>query len=130
MIQNKTLRQFIGFAIVGSIAAGIDLGIMYILTEYLGIWYFYSAIISFSIAIIVNYILNKFLNFKDTDSRIGRQFGMFMGITFVGLIVTQIILYILVTFLSVWYMLAKASAICIVTFFNFYAQRRLTFKDN
>jgi len=128
MIHKKSLRLFIGFGIIGAIAAVIDLTILYVLTEYVGVWYFYSAIVSFSIAITINYCLNKFFNFKDENKRIFSQFRIFFIITLIGLLLNQSILYLFVTYLRVGYLYAKAVAIFLVMFFNFAMHKKITFR--
>ena len=54
--MKNLFKQIIKFGIVGGIAFLIDYSLLYILTEFLGIYYLYSSIISFIVSLIFNYI--------------------------------------------------------------------------
>lgn len=118
---------FFKYVICAGIATLIDLGLFYFFTEYVHIWYFFSAFMSYMIGIIINYSLNKYLNFKNESKKIIPQFGLFASVALIGLVFNQIIIYLLVEFAGVWYMFAKIIAIFIVMFFNFYGHKKLTF---
>ena len=129
-MTQKDLQLFIGYFICGSIATAVDLTALYSLTEFLHIWYFYSAIISYSFGVIINFSLNKYFNFKNKDIRVWRQFGIFVFVSIIGLGLNQAILYFSVELIHLWYMLAKIIAIAIVFIWSFFAHKTITFRQS
>jgi len=127
LFQNQDVKLFIRYVIFAGFATLVDLGLLYSLTEFLHIWYFYSAIFSYFIGMITNYLLNKYLNFRNISKQIIPQFGLFAAVALVGLGLNQLILYYLVEFVKLWYMMAKIIAIFIVMFWSFYGHKKLTF---
>ena len=78
--DGGVFRLFTGYIIFAGIATIVDFGLLYLLTEYAHVWYFFSAVISYSTRIGVNYATNKYLNFKNCNKRIFAQFGIFAGV--------------------------------------------------
>lgn len=124
MFKNE---RILWFFFIGIIASAIDLGLLYGFTSYLGIWYLLSATISYSIGIIVSYILNKYLTFHDKNRQYGVQFTSFVVISFSCLLVTLCIIWLAVELFSTGYLLAKVLATCCAFFWNYYGQSRITF---
>lgn len=62
--KNLTLEKFFKFALVGGIGAIITWGLIYILTEYMHLWYMFSSVIATLIAMTSNFILNSIWTFK------------------------------------------------------------------
>ncbi len=95
------LWEFAKFAMVGLLNTAIDFCIFYILINYTylnhenGVIYLALAhIISFCVAVINSYVLNKYWTFKSTDKDVSVQFSKFMGVSIVGLILSTAILHI------------------------------------
>lgn len=56
-MEKDRLYEIIRFALVGGASFVVDYAMLYICTEWLGIHYLYSAAISFTVSVIVNYWL-------------------------------------------------------------------------
>lgn len=131
IIQEKLsarVKQFLLYCIGGGLAFIIDLGGLYIFTEYFKIWYLISATLSFVLAAIFNYLFQKFITFKSTDKNIAKQFIMFVIVAVIGLLINNTLLYLLVELADVWYIFAKTVAAALVLIWNFIANRKFTFK--
>jgi len=126
--KRNNLKLFIGYMICGTIATLVDLGFLYIFTEFFKIWYFYSSFFSYLLGLITSYNLNKHLLFKNKSKQVVKQFSMFTIILLVGLVLNQTILYTLVEVFDLWYVLAKIITAGIVVFWHFFANKNLTFK--
>jgi len=126
-IKDSRLRLFFGYVMIASIATVLDIVLLFTLTEYLHIWYFLSAFISYSTGMGINFSLNKYFNFKNKSLDILPQFGIFVTVALIGLGLNQLIIYSLVEFAGLWYMLAKLISICIVVSWSFYGHKRFTF---
>jgi len=127
-LQNQGIKLFVGYVILAGFATLVDLGLLYSLTEFFHIWYFYSAAFSYFVGMITNYSLNKYLNFRNKSKKIIPQFGLFATVALIGLGLNQLILYLLVEFAKLWYMFAKFIAIFIVMGWSFYGHKKLTFR--
>ena len=56
--MNNTLNQFFKYVLVGAVAFVVDFGLLYILTDFLKIYYLLSASISFVFGLVANYFLS------------------------------------------------------------------------
>lgn len=123
----KTLiNQFIKFAGVGIVAFLIDYGLMIVFTELFGIFYLYSATLSFTISVIFNYSVSMrfvFTHRKDL-SRI-REFAIFIVLSVIGLGLNNVGMFIGVELLVIDYRITKILATMMVTIFNFVTRRVL-----
>lgn len=127
LLEKEIARLFTLYVVFAGFATLVDIGILYSLSEFAGLWYFYSAIVSYAAGMVTNYSLNKYLNFRNKSKRIIPQFSLFMAVALVGLTLNQAIIYSLVEFFGVWYIFAKLMAIAIVMFWSFFGHKKLTF---
>ena len=125
--MKRDSELFFKYLVIGAIATIIDFFVLYSLTEFLGVWYFYSAGIAYGCAIIPHYTLNKYWNFKNKSRRVFSQFGLFVLFSLIGLVFNQIILFGLVEFFGLWYIFAKLIAVLIVLIYNFLINKKVTF---
>ena len=123
---NET-KLFINYLLIGGFSSLIDIGLLYFLTEFFGLWYFYSSIISYLGGVIPNYTLNKYFNFKNKSKKIIPQFTAFLLVSVWGLFITQILIFLFVEFFNLWYIIAKIITIAIVIFWNFYGVKKIVF---
>lgn len=128
LIRTKNAVLFIKYNLFAGISTLLDLILIYILTEFFGVWYIYSVTLGYMAGVSLNYILNKYLNFKNKSRKIVLQFGLFISIALVGLLLNQIIIYILVESLGIWYIFAKIIAVLLVMFWNFTRHKKWTFR--
>ncbi|MFA6307386.1 MAG: GtrA family protein [Patescibacteria group bacterium] len=115
------------YASVGAISGILDFGTLFILTEFAGLHYLISATISFIIGGSTNYWLNKRWTFKSNGQH-RKQLPIFFVLATLGLIINNNIMYISVEKLELHYLWAKFLAAAIVTFWNFFGNRYLTFR--
>lgn len=125
--QNQNTKLFLRYVLIAGFATLIDISLLYALTEFIGIWYFYSSIISYTSGVIPNYLLNKYFNFKNKSKKVFAQLSIWMGISLIGLIITQWIIFVFVEMFGLWYMFSKLIAIAITLFWNFYVNKQITF---
>lgn len=120
------IKQFFRHSIVGGTAFLIDYGLMIAFTEIAGLYYLWSAILSFVISIIVNYVFSMRFVFKGRkDMPKQLEFVIFLSLSSVGLAMNTILLWYLVTYTSMHYTIAKILATFLVTIYNFFSRRRL-----
>jgi putative flippase GtrA len=87
LITNKKERtRFIKFAIVGLIGSVIDFGVFNLLTIALSVTSIVSSTISFSLAVVNNFILNRFWTYPETrQSSIYKPLVQFIVVSCLGL---------------------------------------------
>jgi putative flippase GtrA len=86
LIYNvKERERFLKFAIVGTIGAVIDFGVMNLLTQAASMPLVSAGTISFICAVTSNFIWNRFWTYPDSRSRhIARQLVMFFVVNIAG----------------------------------------------
>lgn len=114
---------------VGASGILVNLGLLYYLTEYVGLWYFLSYALAISVSITSNFILNKFWTFRDSidSQKTIVMYVKFVSVSLVGMAIQLGSVYVLVELLTVYYMLAALISICIAGAINFIINRRWTF---
>ena len=121
-------QYFWRFLAIGSITTLADISLLYVLTEWIGIWYLTSACISYCTGGLISYILNKNLNYKNQSTDYLNQGMVFLGISACSLLLNLGIVFAGVTFMGVSYLIAKICATGIGFFFNYSGQTLITFR--
>ena len=124
-MNNKNLFvQIFKFVIVGGIATLIDWAIYYVLYNYLHIEPLIGNIISFSVSVIYNYTASVHWVFDvNTEKSKMRMFIEFMIFSILGLLLTELLLFIGIKGLNMHAMLVKIIATAIVMVFNFITRK-------
>lgn len=121
---RNLIKQIIKFGIIGAIAFLIDYSLLYICTEFFGIYYLTSSIISFTISVIFNYIASvKWVFEVDNEQNKTYQFILFIIMSIIGLIINQVIMWLTVEKLMIYYMISKLIATFIVMVWNFVTRK-------
>ncbi len=122
--MKKLIMQIIKFGMVGGLCFLIDYGVMIFLTEVFNINYLISSGISFTVSVIVNYILSmRFVFETEKDDSAMKKFIIFVVLSVIGLIINQILMWILVDKLGIFYMISKIGATFIVMVYNFITRK-------
>lgn len=121
--MKKLFKQIIKFGIVGGLAFVIDYSLLYILTEFCGIYYFYSSIISFIVSLIFNYIASIKWVFDINKKQTLKDIIIFITLSVIGLGINQLVMYIMVETMKVYYMISKIVATAIVMIWNFITRK-------
>lgn len=126
-LKPKTENLFVQifkFGIVGGIAFFIDYAVLFCCKEFIGLSVLISAAIAFTISVIYNYIASVKWVFdvnKEKDAK--RQFIVFIVLSVVGLIITEVIMWIGTDIVNINYLLVKIIATAIVMVFNFITRK-------
>jgi putative flippase GtrA len=131
MIKNliQKYNQIIRYIIAGCVATGSNLAILFVLVHYLKLWYLIGAVISFSLAVVISYLLQKFFVFKNYErSGMHKQFLHFLIYNIVMLGFNTMLLYFFVDIIKVWYLLAQALSAIIIACMNYIYFNKIVFK--
>jgi len=84
--QNKETGRFLRFAVVGSIGAVIDFGILNLLTNNGILPVVWASVVSFTCAVLSNFIWNRYWTYPDSRSKaISKQIMQFVVVSVIGL---------------------------------------------
>ena len=121
--MKKLFNQLFRFGIVGFIAFFIDYGILYFLTDIVGINYLISSIISFSISVIFNYIASTKFVFNVGHKQTYKDIVLFVVLSVIGLGINSLLMYIGVDIFHINYLIVKIAATAVVMVFNFITRK-------
>lgn len=138
MVKSENSTLFIKYVFLAGIATAVDFGVLFFLTNIIGIWYLLSATLSYFCGMLTNFTLNKIFNFKNKSKFIFRQFLLFIIVALIGLGINNLILYFLVDIVKVWFAIpqsydriwlffAKCVSVFIVMFWSFIGHKKITF---
>ena len=97
---------------------------MIVLTEFCGINYLISSGISFVVSVIYNYILSVHWVFDvDKNGNKKKEFVVFILLSVIGLGLNQLLMWIFVSKVHVFYMLSKIFVTAIVMIYNFVTRK-------
>ncbi len=117
------ILQLIKFAVVGVIAAVVDVGVLVALKELLHIDVLVASALSFTASVVVNYILSMSFVFKSKNRSKLREFVLFVLLSIGGLCLNQFILWVGVNFTKIYYLVIKFLAMVIVPVYNFVTRK-------
>lgn len=121
--------KVIRFIIAGGSAFSVNISLLFIFTEFFGLWYIFSATLAFTFSFLVGFSLNKFWTFANSSTDfIHNQILTYLGINLFNLIINNMLLYIMVESFAIWYILAQAIASLLLAFESFFVYRWL-FRD-
>ena len=128
--MKKLIEQIMKFGIVGVLCFVIDYGLMIFMTEVFGISYLISSGISFSVSVIVNYKLSLKFVFKTDESRNKIiEFIIFVVLSVIGLGINQVLMWICVDKLHIFYMISKIGVTAVVMVYNFITRKLIIEKN-
>lgn len=140
--NNNIYVQFFRYAIVGGFAALADISVFYLAANIIGINHIIANTMSFIFGLLLNYFMSRVWVFnKQTQSMI-RDFILFAVIGVIGLLLSNMILYVLVDLRLLYNIFAiilsfngdnftkisaKLVSVFIVLFWNFVARKKIVF---
>ena len=125
-LYNK-YRELIKYFIIGCSGALLDFIVYTILLKAFGMNYLLANALSVTAGITNNFFLNAYLNFKVTDNMF-KRFISFYLVGMLGLLISEILLYLLVDIMSMNSIIAKIITIFVITIVQFILNKTITFK--
>lgn len=121
--------QVIKYIISGGTAAITELTLLYVLTEFLGIWYIYSVFIAFLFAFCISFLLQKFWTFQDKNiDKAHKQAIFYLLITITNLAINIVAIYILVEVFGLWYIFAQVLISGFIAISSFFIYKFVIFQ--
>ena len=135
--KYPSLLEFFKFCLVGISGTIVDFGVYAILTRFAGLYYLYATAISVFLAILNNFLLNKYWTFKKGKSGKARiEYIKFLIVSVINYFLNIGITYLIVEFTQSELIFGqnedffgKVVAVIIVLFSNYFGNKFWTFKD-
>ncbi len=125
------LKKYLKFFISGSLAALVNLGMLYVFHGVLEIPVVLAASLSFVLAFVVSFTLQKFWTFADMGSeRIYGQLSRYLLVGLFGLWLNAFGIHILTERFGVFYLLAEVFLTIVLAIFNYFLYRLIFRKDD
>lgn len=142
----KERTRFIKFAVVGSIGFAVDFSTYNLVRNLLRFSPELSSVFSFSVAVLSNFLFNRFWTYPDSRSKpVSRQMMEFALVNVAGLIIRTVIFSLIhvpmgdlfskflpdffISPLAMGENISLAIVVVIVMFWNFFANRYWTYND-
>ncbi len=129
LITAELITKFIRYALVGFTGVVVDFSITYIFKEYLKFSKYIANSIGFCTAVLTNYLLNRYWTFGAGKEDVFIQFGTFVAVSMIGLLINNAIIYLLNEKLKINFYVSKVAAIFVVIFWNFFVNYYYTFRS-
>lgn len=117
------------FTITGGISAVVSLGTFIVLTEVVGVWYLAASITGYVASFFVNFFLQKFWTFRNTDTaQTHVQMGLFFVNSLWNLALNAALMYGLVDVLGIHHIAAQILVIGVLAVMNYTLYRFYIFR--
>ena len=121
--MKKLIIQLIRFGIVGVIATAIDVGVLALLKEVAHMEVLVASALSFTVAVVVNYILSMLWVFKSKGESKAKEFVIFVLLSVGGLLITQLVMWLRTELAEIYYLAVKIFAIIFESTYNFITRK-------
>lgn len=147
LFSHPLILKFVKFGLVGGSGMVVDLGVLYLMRDVVGLPDLVANTISFTIAATSNYFLNRIWTFRSHEENVTVEYAKFLGVSIVGLLINTGVLWLSNALWPVAYQgtlaigvstqqafsiknfyLFKLLAIAITTLWNFFGNMLFTFK--
>lgn len=123
---DNTFIQFFRYLFVGGFAAIVNIGMLFIFTDLLHLYYIMSNVLSFVLGLIVNYLLSKkFVFQEETSISQSKEFIIYAIIGIIGLGLDTLFVWLFTDITKIYYMISKLISTAIVFIWNFGARKIL-----
>jgi putative flippase GtrA len=126
-ILQGDLLKFIKFGIVGFSGLLIDFALTWLLKEKARISPYLANAVGFIVAASSNWYLNRIWSFESQNSHLMEEYVAFLLVSLLGLLINTAVLFVGINKFKLNFYVAKAVAIAVTTFWNFFANYYYTF---
>ncbi len=122
----SALSQFGRYLVTGFSSFGLEYLLLYVLTEYAGLWYIASNSIAFLVSFWFNFLLNRYWSFQSRYS-FPKQLLSYGVLFVINLCISNMLLYIITDVFGVVYLISKVIVIAVITPWNFIIYKKIIY---
>lgn len=119
--------KIVKFAVVGACGMVVDFGVTYLAKEKVKLNKYVSNTVGFFSASTTNFIFNRMWTFENSDPAVAFQYIKFILLAIVGVLLSNLFIYLFHGRLKWNFYLAKLVSIGLVMFWNFFTSYFFTF---
>ena len=131
MIMDKVFGRYaiiVRYLTSGGTAFGANIVVLYVLTEYVGVYYLFSVVLAFLFGLIVSFLMMKHWTFQDGSyEEVNRQAAVYFGIALFNLVLNTTLVYLLVEAVHVWYVFSQVMSSLLIAISSFFIYKHLIF---
>ena len=123
--MNNLLMQLFKFGIVGVVATLLDFLFLFLFTDVFGLYYLFSAALSFVLSTLFNYAASMRFVFSSKFSKDekSKELVLFVILSVIGLVLNQFFMWFFVEKIALYYIAAKIVATFFVMAWNFISRK-------
>lgn len=106
-MDERGVQRFLKYSAVGTSTFALDLALLFFFTDVLGVYYVFSAGLSFAIAVSINYWLAREHVFPETMQSFDTGYLLFVVIAGAGLCAVMGLMYLAVDVLGFGYIVSR-----------------------
>ena len=123
-MNMENALKVVRFCISGGIGVIFGFATLYSLTEYLGLWYLFSAVVTFILTDILGFVIKKIWVFEDKNIKaVKKQIFLYFILSIAYLITNTGLLYALVECLHIQYIISQIILTSILSFPSYFISR-------
>lgn len=129
--SNDTWIQLFRSLFVGAAAFAADALLLLLGETLLGLHYLLAALLGFLLGVAVNYLLSSFFVFRAASSGKSKSVEVlvFLLLAAVGLVLTELLLWLLTDLAGLHYMISKVLATLVVFLWNFFGRKMILYRQ-
>ena len=122
-------RHYPYFFIIGGLTYGINIGLTFLLTEYIHLWYLLSFIIAALISLSCSFILNSLFTFRGylRESH-PERYALYIGFYIVSALITFALVYILTSIFNIHYLISITVVTLVSSFVTYIVNKKFIFR--
>jgi len=127
LLNKSTILQFKRYLITGFLSAALEYSVLFVLTDFIGLWHIFSNTIAIAASFCFNFLVNKYWSFKSKQN-ITKQMLQYGLLFAVNMCISNIIIYLLSDILRMHYLIPKLASTIIITLWNFIIYKKVIYK--
>ena len=128
--KHEKIGESMRYLFVGGTCAVLDLLFLYLMVNFLNIWYLIATTISFTIVGFLGYFGQKYFTFRNTERNHRKQLTLFFMVAGIGLLINAGFMFVFVSILGIWYIFANIITKFIVLIWNFFAIKNFVLRKS
>ena len=129
IIYHVNRTEFSRYLLAGSLTFLADFLVLILLTEFAGFNYLWSNLVGVFVGIVVSYLLCiKWVFLNRRYNQVALELPLFVMTCLVGVLVNELMLWLLVEFVDIYYLTSKIIVTAVIFVFNFLLKKTLLFR--
>lgn len=130
-LNKDRVFLLIRYIFAGGLAFMTNIGLLFIFVKYLEWWYLTASTIAFIISVIISFLAQKYITFRDkTTDRVGHQATQYIIIALFNVTANAIMMFILVDIIHILYLISQVISAGLIAVWSLFVYRFIIFRDN